>query len=112
MARSLLFPSAAILLHILGVAPIFITSAISFMGLCQFLLGMRENKIIGFLVILISFPFMYPSVLGGLVLGDVNAVVSWHGVSACLIVSALLFAITAYLSRYLNKERIVMTIPE
>jgi ABC-2 type transport system permease protein len=109
--NSLLFPSVAVITHVLGVAPFFIASAISLMSFCQFMLGMRENRIIGFLIIAILLPFMYPSILSGLVLGDVNVDVSWIEVEVCLIVSVLLLAITTYLSRYLSNEKIVTTIP-
>jgi len=111
MMRSLLLPSLSILTHILGVVPVFIASAISLIGFCQFLLGMRENKIISYLIILVLFPFMYPSILSGLVLGNMNVEVSWIEVKVCLIVSVLLLALTIYLSRYLSKEKIVTTIP-
>lgn len=111
MMRSLLLPSLAILTHILGVVPVFITSAISLIGFCQFLLGMRENKIISYLIILILFPFMYPSISSGLIQGNMNVVVSWPEVVVCLIVSVLLLSLTTYLSRYLSKEKIVTTIP-
>lgn len=109
--NSLLFPSVAILIHVLGVAPFFIASAINLMGVCQFLLGMRENKILGFIIIAILLPFMYPSILSGLILGNMNVDVSWIEVEACLIASVLLLALTSYLSRYLSKEKIVTTIP-
>ena len=108
---SLLFPSVAILIHVLGVAPFFIASAISLMGFCQFLLGMRENRILGFLIIAMLLPFMYPSILDGLILGNMNVDVSWIEVEVSLIVSVLLLALTSYLSRYLSKEKIVTTIP-
>jgi len=104
-------PSVAILIHILFVAPVFIASTISLMGFCQFMLGMRENRIIGFLIILVFLPFMYPSILGGLVLGNTNVDVSWIEVEICLSVSVLLLALTIYLSRYLGKEKIITTIP-
>ena len=111
MMHSLLLPSLALVIHILGVVPVFIASAISLMGFCQFLLGMRENKIISYLIILVLIPFMYPSIFSGLIQGNVNVVVSWPEVEVCLIVSVLLLALTAYLSRYLSKEKIVTTIP-
>lgn len=110
ITQSLLLPSIAILIHILGVVPVFIASTISLIGFCQFLLGMRENKIMGFLIVLMLLPFMYPSILSGLIRGDMNSVVSWLEVEICLIVSVLLLAFTTYLSRYLNKEKIVTTL--
>lgn len=109
--HTILFPSVAILIHILCVAPAFIASAISLMGFCQFLLGMRENRILGFLIIALFLPFMYPSILSGLVLGNTNVDVSWIEVGICLSISVLILALTFYLSRYLSKERIITTIP-
>ena len=109
--NSLSFPSVAVITHALGVAPIFVASAISLMGFCQFMLGMRENRILGFLIIAILLPFMFPSILSGLVLGDVNVDVSWIEVEVCLTISVILLALTTYLSRYLSKEKIVTTIP-
>jgi len=109
--RSLLLPSLAILIHILVVVPVFIASTISLIGFCQFLLGMRENKIISYLIILVLFPFMYPSIFSGLIQGNMNVVISWSEVVVCLIVSVLLLSLTTYLSRYLSKEKIVTTIP-
>ena len=109
--NSLSFPSVAVITHALGVAPIFVASATSLMGFCQFMLGMRENRILGFLIIAILLPFMFPSILSGLVLGDVNVDVSWIEVEVCFTVSVILLALTTYLSRYLSKEKIVTTIP-
>jgi len=109
--HSPVLPSLAILTHILGVVPVFIASAISLIGFCQFLLGMRENRIIGYLIILVLLPFMYPSILSGLIQGNTNVVVSWPEVVVCLIVSMLLLSLTTYLSRHLSKEKIVTTLP-
>lgn len=72
---------------------------------------MRENRIIGVLVILILLPFVYPSILGGLTQGNMNVEASWFEVEATLIASVILLALTTYLTRYLNKERVVTTIP-
>ena len=109
--HTFLFPSTAILVHVLVVVPIFIAAAVSLIGFCQFLLGMRENRIIGFLVVLALLPFMYPSILGGLTQGDTNVAVSWLEVEICSTFAVLLLATTTFLSRYLSKEKIVMTIP-
>jgi ABC-2 type transport system permease protein len=111
LAKTLLFPSATILIHVLGIVPIFIASAVSLIGFCQFLLGMRENRIVGFLVIMVLLPFMYPSILTGLIQGNINFEISWFEVEISLTFSVLLLALTTYLSRYLSKEKIVTTIP-
>ena len=110
VTQSLIFPSAAILLHIVGVAPVFTVAVIGLMGVCQFLLGLRENTLIGYVILLVVLPFLQPS-LFGLLLGDVNAVVSWLEVGICFLFAVLLVGLTASLSRYLSKEKIVTTIP-
>jgi len=109
--HSFLFPSVVMLIHIFVVVPVFIVSAISLMGLCQFLFGMRENKIMGYLVMLGLLPFIFPNLIGGFIQGEMSLVVSWAEVAVLLVVSVLLLALTTYLSRYLSKEKIVTTIP-
>jgi len=109
--HSFLFPSAVMLIHIFVVVPIFITSAISLTGLCQFLFGMRENKIIGYLVVLGLLPFVFPNIIGGLIRGNVSLTVSYVEVVVAMIASVLLLTLTICLSRFLSKEKIVTTIP-
>ena len=67
MLLGILLPSAPVLVHVFGVMPILIASSVGLIGFGQFLLGMRENRIVGFLVILMLLPFMFPSVFAGLV---------------------------------------------
>ena len=110
MMQTLLLPSAVMLIHILGVVPVFTAAAVGLIGFTQFVLGMRENKIIGYVIVLVLVPFMYPSIFS-LLLGGVNVVVSWLEVGICAIFAVLLLALTTYLSRYLSKEKIVTTIP-
>ena len=104
---SLLFPSVAVILHLLIVVPLFIASVVGLMGFVQFLLGMRENRIIGLLIFVVIFGALYGGV-GGIMRSDF--VVSWLHVGTLLIVSVLLVALTAYLARYLSKEKVVTTI--
>jgi ABC-2 type transport system permease protein len=108
--HSSLFPSAVMLIHVFVVVPVFIASAISLMGLCHLLFGMRENKIIGYLVMLGILPFIFPNFIGGLIVGNTSLIVSYAEVVVALIASVLLFALTIYSSRYLSKEKIVTTI--
>lgn len=106
-SRTFLFPSAAVVLHLLIVVPLFIASVVGLMGFVQFLLGMRENRIIGLLIFVAIFGALYGGV-GGIMRSDF--VVSWLHVIALLTVSVLLVALTAYLARYLSKEKVVTTI--
>jgi len=107
-SSSLLFPSAAIIFHLLIVVPLFIASVVGLMGFVQFLLGMRENRIIGLLIFIVIFGALYGGV-GGIMRSDFF--VSWLHVGILLVVSVVLVALTAYLARYLSKEKIVTTIP-
>ncbi len=104
-------PSTVILIHVFFVAPVFIAAAVSLMGLCQFLLGMRENRIIGFLLILMFLPLMYPSFLDELIWGNADTGITWIEVETCLIASALILTFTLLLSKYFRKEQIVLTTP-
>jgi ABC-2 type transport system permease protein len=105
-SRTFLFPSVAVILHLLIIVPLFIASVVGLMGFVQFLLGMRENRIIGLLIFVVIFGALYG--MGGIMRSDF--VVSWLHVIALLIASVLLVALTAYLARYLSKEKIVTTI--
>jgi len=105
LSESILFPSAAVLLHLLVVVPAFIAFAIGLLGFCQFLPGMRENQIINLLIFVALFGALtLTTKIGGFV-------VSWMTVGVLLLVAVLLLALISYLTRYLSKERIVTTIP-
>jgi len=106
-SSSLLFPSAAVIIHLLIVVPLFIASVVGLMGFVQLLLGMRENRIIGLLIFIVIFGALYGGV-GGIMRSD--SIVSWLHVGILLVVSVVLVALTAYLARYLSKEKIVTTI--
>ena len=106
LSPSLLFPSTAVLFHLLVVVPAFIAFAAGLMGFCQFLLGMRENQIIGLLVFVVLFGAL--SLTNNITKGDFT--VSWSGVGVLLVIAVLLLALISYLTRYLSKERIVTSI--
>ena len=106
-STSMLLPSPAIVLHVFLVVPAFIAAAAGLLGFGHFLLGMRENQILNttiFFVIFLAL-FFTKNVIGGVY------VFSWVAIGAMLVVALLLLALTTYLTRYLNKERIVTTIP-
>jgi ABC-2 type transport system permease protein len=106
-AASILLPSPAILLHIFLVVPAFIAVAVGLLGFGHLLLGMRENQILNisiFIAIFFAFSLVNKTVISG------GYAVSWVMVGEMLIVAVLLLALISYLTRYLNKERIVTTI--
>ena len=103
----MLLPSPAIVFHVFLVVPAFIAAAAGLLGFGHFLLGMRENRILNttiFFVIFLAL-FFTKNVIGGV------CVFSWVAIGAMLVVAMLLLALTTYLTRYLNKEPIVTTIP-
>lgn len=104
----LLFPSAPVLLHLLVVVPLFVASAVGLIGFLQLLLGMRENRIVGLVIFAAVFGALY-GVSGAMKMSG-GFVVSWSLVAAFLVVSLVLVALTAFLTKFLSKERIVTTI--
>ena len=103
---SMLLPSPAVFLHIVLVVPAFIAAAAGLLGFGHLLLEMRENQILNisvFAVIFLALSFA-KNVIGG------GYAVSWVAIGAMLIVAVLLLALISYMTRYLNKERVVTTI--
>ncbi|QYZ79220.1 hypothetical protein E2N92_07110 [Methanofollis formosanus] len=102
-----LLPSLPIVVHLLVVVPAFIAAAVGGLGFVQFLLGMKENQIINVIIIfLVIFSF---SLVNGLM--DLSMGVGWRTVGVLTAVAAALLAFIAWATRFLNKERIVTTIP-
>jgi len=101
-------PSLLVLLHLLVVAPVFIASAIGLVGYVQLAMGMKENRFIsmGVFILLI----MGLSLSSGLVQEDAGVI--GQVVIALLIGSAILFLISFLLSKRLDKEKIVTSIPD
>ena len=103
-----LIPSIPVLFHIIVVVPAFIAAASGLMGLVQFILGMRENQILNFIIIfgiifLITFTreFIGPSFS-----------VTWAVVGAAMGLALLILLASSWLTRFLSRERIVTTLPE
>jgi len=106
LSSSLLLPTTAILVHVLLVVPALIAAFTGLLGFVQFRLGMRESRILNFVIFAPLFAGLYGA---GYVMGDSFAV-SWIQVGFLFGISALLLAVSAYLTRRLSKERIVTTI--
>ncbi|QSZ67257.1 hypothetical protein RJ40_06950 [Methanofollis aquaemaris] len=100
-------PSPPIIAHLLTVVPAFIAAAVGGLGFVQLLLGLKENQIINVIIIfLVIFSF---SLMTGLL--DPAFGIGWSMVGSLAAVAAVLLLILAWGTRYLNKERIVTTIP-
>jgi ABC-2 type transport system permease protein len=105
---AIILPGFLIFLHIFLIVPLFIASAAGLIGFSQLLLGIRENQILNFgiifaLILLITFT---REVLGA------SFVISWQVLVSLFFLAVLLLLATGYLTRFLDKERIVTTIPE
>jgi ABC-2 type transport system permease protein len=102
-----LLPNLPVIVHLFTTVPLFIAATVGLLGFAQLLLGLRENQILNFAIIfvLIFFLTIAQSLLGP------EFSVSWPMVGVTLATAILLLMVTAWLTRFLNKERIVTTIP-
>ncbi len=105
LSGSLLLPTVAILVYVVLVVPTLIAAFAGLIGFAQFRLGMRENTILNFVIFMPAFAAIYAIGLQS------TFTISWILVGILFAISALLLAITAYLTSYLSKEGIVTTIP-
>jgi ABC-2 type transport system permease protein len=106
-ADFLVLPSVVMLFVVL-VVPVYIACAIGMLGLVQLLLGMKENQILN-IVLIIGFIAVI-SVFDGLVTEGV-VVMSAPVVGAMFIVGMLLLGVIGFMTRILNREKIVTTLP-
>jgi ABC-2 type transport system permease protein len=103
-----LVPSAPVLFHIIVVVPLFIAAAAGLLGFVQFILGMRENQILNFVIIFgIIFLISFTRALIGPAFS-----VTWVVVGAAFGLAVAILLLTAYLTRFLSRERIVITLPD
>jgi len=108
VATTLILPSVPVLFYLLLVVPVYIAFAIGMLGFVQLLLGMKENQIIGIIVMV---------GLIGLITG-INIFVTEGGlivsplfIGVMFIISLILIGIVAFCTRFLSKEKIVTTLP-
>ena len=102
-----LVPSGSIVLHIVTVVPAFIACGVGVLGFIQLLLGMRENQIINIVVI---FGLIFLISFSRELLGQGFAI-SWVGEGITLAVTVALLLLVNAMTRFLDKERIVRTLP-
>jgi len=105
ISGSLLLPTVATLVHVLLVVPTLIAGFAGLIGFVQFRLGMRENRILTFVIFM---PFFIVLFSIGI---QATITTSWTQVGILFAISLLLLAVTAYLTKRLSKERIITTIP-
>jgi ABC-2 type transport system permease protein len=101
-----LFPGVPVFFHVFIGVPLFVTAIAGLIGFLQLYLGLRENRIVNFILFVPIFGALYGV---GYVLGD-NTIISWLYVGILLLISVLLMGVATYLIRHLSKERIITTI--
>jgi ABC-2 type transport system permease protein len=105
---TILVPGVLVLVHIIFIVPLFIAVAVGLIGFIQLLLGMRENQILNFALIFVIIMLV---TLTGELLGATFSVTGQF-LGALFLLAVALLCITAFLTRFLDKERIITTIPE
>lgn len=103
---ALLVPGAAAVVHVLFAVPVFIAAFTGLVGFGQLLLGMRENRLLNFLIFVPAFAALYGS---GYAIA-MGVTISWQYVAILFTASLALLSTATYLTRYLSRERIVTTI--
>ncbi|TAJ45673.1 ABC transporter permease subunit [Methanofollis fontis] len=107
LAGAPVLPSGPVVLHALVAVPALTAVAVGLLGFVQLLLGMRENQIINMAVIFcVIFSF---SLIAGLT--ESGLAVTWETEGVVIAASALLLLLVGWATRYLDRERIVTTIP-
>jgi len=102
-----LVPSGPIILHLVTVVPAFIACGVGVIGFIQLLLGMRENQIINIAVI---FGLIFLISFSRELLGP-GFSISWAGEVITLLITVALLLVVNAMTRFLDKERIIRSIP-
>jgi ABC-2 type transport system permease protein len=99
--------SGPLVAFILVVVPVVVAATVGLLGFVQLLLGLRENQIINIGVILSVV------ILLGLAqeLAGTGFELSWTLVGVVLIIALVLLSGVSLLHRFLDRERIVLTLP-
>jgi ABC-2 type transport system permease protein len=105
---TILLPGVLVLIHIIFIVPLFIAVTVGLIGFLQLLLGMRENQILNFVLIFVIIMLI---TLTGELLGA-TFTVTGQFLGALFLLALALLGMTAFLTRFLDKERIITTIPE
>ena len=95
------------IIHVLTVVPAFIVCGIGLLGFIQLLLGMRENQVIN---ILILFALIFLVSFSGELLGQ-GAAISPAMEALLFAVAVVLIVVIHWLAGFLDKEKIVRSIP-
>ena len=98
-------PSLPVIFHFIFAVPTFIAAFGGLVGVAQMAMGMRENQIFGFIIFLPAF-IALNTIMG--MSGGV--IIEWWQVGLAFGGSLALLAIATLLTRFLSRERIVVTL--
>ncbi|AGG06798.1 ABC transporter permease [Dehalococcoides mccartyi] len=101
-----ILPSLAIFIQVLFVTPLVILGFVNLMGFLNLYVGLKEYRILNLIVFVPMFGLMGAGI--GLA-SNIDA--QWTLVGIVAGVALLLLGISTYLTRFLNRERIVTTLP-
>lgn len=107
LGGGVVLPSLPIVVHLLVVVPAYIAFATGGLGFIQLLLGLKENQIVNVAVIFVVI-FSFSLVTGFM---NTSFTIGWGVVGALVAVAVVLLGLLAWATRFLDKERIVTTIP-
>lgn len=101
------FPSLPVIAYVLTVVPVVTAAAVGLLGFVQLLLGMRENQIINVVVIFLLIFLL--SIAQGI--AGPAFTVTWQIVGLLFALSVGLLWVISLLHRFLDREKIVLTLP-
>lgn len=99
-------PPAPVFIYLFFLLPLLLACIVGLLGLLQLILGMRENRIVNIVIMILLF--------GGLglsgSLGGGGGFVSWALIGVMLGVVLLFFALLSYITRFIRIERIITSL--
>ncbi len=107
IGRGASLPSAPIIAHVLIVAPLFNATLAGLVGFAQLLFGMRQNRLIGMAIFIPLSATLY--IFGFRGVGDFGY--GWISMGTLTAIAIVLLVVVGYLSQFLSRERIVLTLP-
>jgi ABC-2 type transport system permease protein len=104
--HALVIPNAAVILYLVVVLPLVIACLVGALGFAQMLLGMKENRIIGFALFIPIFAGLYG--LGYTSTGTLA--IGWLHVWIVSVAAIAVLGVLAWCTRFLSRERIVTSL--
>jgi ABC-2 type transport system permease protein len=99
-------PAAPLLFYVFIALPVMLAAFGGLLGFIQLFFGMRENRIFNLVIFILIFGLL--GAAGALAGG--GGMISWRAVGTVLAGACILFIIDLYLTRFLNKEKIITSL--